>query len=261
MSASAIPGDVAPGSEQLVCYLIDGQQMTIRAAPQERAWMDATHQRYAYRCLPLNIANAHGWEILCLGGFTAAWDGTAGKAAIAITPDDPDATPPAVSHFGSGIVTFHVPCVFRTDPGTDLYVTGPVNRPKDAIAPLTGIVETDWAAYSFTMNWMFTRSRTAIRFEKGEPICHFFPVHRGLLEHIAPKTVAMSGAPDIDRRYHQWSDDRLRFNSDLNVPGSKAVQDRWQKTYFRGQHPGGEAAGADGHRVRLRLRDFRGGVR
>jgi Family of unknown function (DUF6065) len=30
----------------------------------ERAWMDATDQRFAYRCLPLNIANAHGWEIL-----------------------------------------------------------------------------------------------------------------------------------------------------------------------------------------------------
>ena len=233
--------------------------MTIRAAPQERAWMDATHQRYAYRCLPLNIANAHGWEILCTGGFTATWNGNADKGAIAITPDEAHLTP-AVSHFGSGILTFHVPCVFRTDPSTDLFVTGPINRPKDAIAPLTGVVETDWAAYSFTMNWMFTRSQTTIRFEKDEPICHFFPVRRGMLEPIEPRVVALSQAPDIDRRYHAWSDGRLKFNSDLNVPGSKAVQDRWQKSYFRGRHPGGEAAEAEGHRVRLRLKDFRGGT-
>ncbi len=217
--------------------------------------MDATHQRYAYRCLPLNIANAHGWEILCASGFTASWNGTPGKDAITLTPDDAS-VPTASSHFGSGIITFHIPCVFRTEPGVDLYVTGPVNQPKDAVAPLTGIVETDWAAYSFTMNWMFTRSDAPVRFEKDEPICHFFPVRRGALEQIEPRIVAMSQAPEIDRRYRQWSDNRLKFNSDLNVPGSKAVQERWQKMYFRGQHPDGAEAEADDHRSRLRLRNF-----
>ena len=29
-------------------------------APVERDWMEATNQRFAYRCLPLNIANAYG---------------------------------------------------------------------------------------------------------------------------------------------------------------------------------------------------------
>ena len=50
---------------------------------------------------------------------------------------------PAVSHFGHGILTFHMPCLFRTEPGVDLMVQGPINRPKDAIAPLSGIIETD----------------------------------------------------------------------------------------------------------------------
>ncbi|MGK6315772.1 DUF6065 family protein [Neorhizobium sp. DT-125] len=36
-----------------------------------------------------------------------------------------------------------MPCLFRTEPGYDLYVTGPINRPKEAIAPLIGVVETD----------------------------------------------------------------------------------------------------------------------
>lgn len=218
--------------------------------------MDATHQRYAYRCLPLNIANAHGWEILCPSGFTATWDGTPNKNAITTVLDE-EGTSPATSHFGSGILTFHVPCVFRTYPGIDLYVTGPINRPKDAIAPLTGVVETDWADYSFTMNWMFTRGDTPIRFEKGEPICHFFPVGRGAMENIEPQIVAMSQDSEVDRRYHQWSDSRLKFNGDLNVPGSQAVHERWQKTYFRGLHPDGSVAGTDDHRSRLRLKEFK----
>jgi hypothetical protein len=239
----------------LTAYVIDGHVFNTRPAPQERDWMDATHQRYAYRCLPLNIANAHGWEILCASGFTATWDGTAAKTCLAIAPDD-GTVAPAVSHFGSGMLTFHIPCVFRTDPGTDLYVTGPVNRPKDAIAPLTGVVETDWADYSFTMNWMFTRPHTPVRFEKDEPICHFFPFRRGTLERIEPHTVALSQAPDTERRYKQWSQSRLAFNADLEVPGSQAVHERWQKNYFRGQRPDGVASGAEDHRSKLRLKPF-----
>jgi hypothetical protein len=39
----------------------------------ERGWMDATGDSFAYRCLPLAVANAHGWEILCVRGFIARW--------------------------------------------------------------------------------------------------------------------------------------------------------------------------------------------
>ena len=61
--------------QELVCYLHAGWAPLIRPAPATRAWMDATPEAFAYRCLPLNIANAHGWEILSPCGFEAVWDG------------------------------------------------------------------------------------------------------------------------------------------------------------------------------------------
>ena len=67
-------------------------------------------------------------------------------------------------------------CLFRTEPGYDLMVQGPDQPAQGWIAPLTGIIETDWAPYTFTMNWMFTRPGQVVRFEAGEPFCHFFPV-------------------------------------------------------------------------------------
>ena len=115
---------------KLIAYVSDGHQLDVRPAPLERAWMNATDQRFAYRCLPLNIANAHGWEILCPSGFVAAWNGGKGKDAIEMFPDA-GTTAPAVSHFGHGVLTFHVPCLFRTEEGFDLMVQGPINRPKD----------------------------------------------------------------------------------------------------------------------------------
>lgn len=132
-------------------YVIDGHQVDIRPASVDRVWMDETGDRFAYRCLPLAIANAHGWEIGCRSGFTAVWDGTKKQQAIRILADE-GTVAPAISHFGSGVLTFHIPCIFRTPPGYDLWVQGPVNRPKDAVAALQAVIETDWAPYSFTMN-------------------------------------------------------------------------------------------------------------
>lgn len=241
---------------KLVAHVIDGHPLTLRPAPAERDWMDATDRRFAYRCLPLNIANAHGWEILCPAGFEAVWDGGTAKEAITIFPD-PGTVAPALGHFGYGVLTFHVPCVFETDPGMDLFVTGPLNRPKDAIAPLTGVVETDWAPYTFTMNWAFTRAGQRVRFEEGEPFCHLFPVARGALEAVEPRQMPLSATPELQERHRQWSESRLAFNADLAQRTGRGPDD-WQKTYFRGQHPTGEPGAVAGHRSKLRLKPFEG---
>ena len=129
----------------LTAYLIDGHHVEIRPAPVDREWMDQTNLRFAYRCLPLSIANAYGWELLVASGFVATWNGKDDLAAITVVPDA-GSSAPAISHFGHGILTFYVPCLFRTAPGFDLMVQGPVNSPKDAIGPLAGVVETDWCA-------------------------------------------------------------------------------------------------------------------
>ena len=241
--------------KQLTAYIIDGHDVRIRPAPVERQWMDDSDRRFAYRCLPLNIANAHGWELLCTTAFSAIWDGGKSLDSVHVTVG-PDATPSAISHFGSGILTFHVPCLFRTDPGIDLYATGPVNRPKDGIAALSGIIETDWSPYTFTMNWLFTRARHSVRFEVDEPFCHLFPIQRGQLEEVSPVFRDLSENPELEDEHKIWSASRDSFNADLTAPSSQAAQEEWQKTYFRGRSPRGRPA-PDGHVSRLRLREFK----
>jgi hypothetical protein len=240
---------------KLVAYVLDGHAFHIRPAPLERDWMDQTHQRFAYRCLPLNIANAHGWELLTPSGFTARWNGLPAKDAVEVIPDRAGETALGVGHFGHGILTFHVSCIFRTEPGADLFVTGPLNRPKDGISALTGIVETDWSNYSFTMNWLFTRPYAEVHFDAGEPFAHVFPVQRGALEQIVPEMRVLSEKPDMEREYKTWSASRDGFNADLEKPGSKAERAGWQKSYFRGLSPCGAPA-PQSHRSRLRLRPF-----
>jgi hypothetical protein len=240
---------------KLTAYVIDRDRLEIRPAPFEREWMEKTGERFAYRCLPLNIANAYGWEILNPSGFSAVWDGGSRLESVTITPD-PGTVASAISHFGHGTLTFHVPCVFRTEPGFDLMVQGPINRPKDGIAPLSGVVESDWAPYTFTMNWLFTRPGFAARFERGEPFCHFFPIRRGELERVEPQLRVLSDEAGLRRQFDTWMVSRSQFNADLKHTGSKAQSDKWQKLYYRGLDPDGRRVNEGDHRIHMRLRAF-----
>jgi uncharacterized protein DUF6065 len=217
--------------------------------------MDQTTNRFGYRCLPLNIANAHGWLILNTLPFTANWSGHSDIDAVSVQSCGVGMPLLARSHFGSGVLTFNVNALFRTEPGYDLMVMGPSNRPKDAIQPLCGIVETDWAPFTFTMNWKFTRKFSPISFERDEPFCMIFPIKRGLIQEFEPEIRSMEEDKNVYERYKAFAESRDKFNEGLRVPGSKAQTQGWQKDYFRGDTQLASAP-AD-HQLRLKIKDFK----
>jgi hypothetical protein len=240
----------------LICYLHSGWAPLIRPAPATRAWMDATPESFAYRCLPLNIANAHGWEVLCPCGFEAIWNGEAETDAITIRPDSgasPERVP--VSLFGQGVITFHIEGIFRTPPGWNLWVGGSPNRAKDGIAPLSGVVETDWSPFTFTMNWRFTRPGQPVRFEALEPICFLFPIERAAIENFAPKFEALESDPATMERFQAWSRARDEFHERMKTNPPRTPAERWQKHYYLGVDASGQSLAKD-HRTKLRLRRF-----
>ena len=241
---------------ELTAYLHPGWAPLIRPAPATRPWMDLTPESFAYRCLPLNIANAHGWEILSPCGFEAIWDGGTDTSAVTLRLDpgaDPQHAP--VSLFGQGVLTFHVEAIFRTPPGWNLWIGGSPNRLKDAIGPLTAVVETDWSPFTFTMNWRFTRPDTPIRFEAMEPFCFLFPIERASIEAFAPAFAPLDADPATADRFRAWSVARDEFRARMQLEPPKAPADHWQKHYYRGVDASGEALIAD-HRAKLRLKPF-----
>jgi len=251
---------------RLICYPTSGDPPKIVAAPVERGWMDRTDQGFAYRCLPLNIANTHGWLLLNPTAFVAQWNGGAELDAVGLYTHSADTPLLVSSHFGHGVLTFNVNALFRTEPGYDLMVTGPLNQPKDGIQPLTGVVEADWAPFTFTMNWKFTRKHSPIAFERDEPFCMIFPLKRGLVEEVEPEIRALETDAETREVYLAWADSRRDFNRELGVAGSSAQAQKWQKDYFRGTAPRrptadagapGVESGAADHRTKLKLREFK----
>jgi LPS sulfotransferase NodH len=218
-----------------------------------RAWMDSTPKRFAYRCLPMVIANQWGWMITTRQRVEAIWDGTQPIGGLAVACFGEGAAA-AASHFGCGVLTFHIGYLFRTPPGFNLHIRGPANAPKDGICPLEGIVESDWIEATFTMNWKMTRPNHKVVFEPDEPIAMISPVRRGELERFVPEIVPIHRSRDLFQRYNEWSAARNSFNADLRNKESTAQTTGWQKDYTRGQTTRGEAA--PDHQTSLRLNEF-----
>ncbi len=259
----------------------DQGDMPIEPAPVERDWMDGSIQRFAYRCLPLAIANRAGWIIRNPTTFVAVWNGglTRNDTQVNFNPSQetfesyqtyttitlnapPKPAEPLKppdqrisSHFGSGVVTFSIPYLFRTPKGVNLWVKGPTNQIKDGAQPLEGIVETDWLTATFTMNWKLTRPRMPVTFKAGEPICMIVPIPRGLAEELDAVRTPMTSDPQVLAEYQEWERSRSQFMSDLDQRGSPAQKRGWQKHYFKGETLGGKPV-VD-HQTRVDLPQFR----
>ncbi len=229
----------------------------LRPNKATRTWMDETHQSFAYRCLPLNIANAHGWSFHLKTGFFVKWDGGMSKDSLHFKSEEGlDVGKVAASAFGHGVLTFFIPGIFRTEKGWDIWTSGPANTVKDGITPLHGVIETDWAPYSFTMNWKITRPDTWIRFDEGEPFCSVFPVQHGYLQEIEPVIRPIDDNPQLKKEHEEWGKGRSKFIEDLGKAGSEASEQRWQKNYYQGKRPDG-SDGPEDHLIKLRLKEFK----
>lgn len=238
---------------KLTAYALTPEPLSLQPASVSRAWMDRIDDRHAYRCLPLNIANAHGWVIGAKCALEVEWDG--GIHAFNLKLRALDATPDieryASSHFAHGIVTFHLSYLFRTEPGWNMFATGPVNAPKDGIAPLTGVVETDWLPYPFTMNWQMTRPGI-VRFERDEPICMVFPVPAAALQAVEPEIRNLADDPALMEQTMAWKAGRDEFMRRFRAKDPATLDQAWQRNYFLGKMPDGSAPDAQ-HVSKLRL--------
>jgi hypothetical protein len=222
---------------------------------QERAWMDVFTERHAYRCLPLSIANTHGWEMLVPAAFEVEWNGGPNIADLTVRALEPfpQGFPFehfAMSNFARGIVTFHTGYLFRTPPGWNILTTGAFNEPRPGISPLTGIIESDWLPYPFTMNWQMLSAGT-VRFEKDEVFCTVTPIPKNYLQNWDVAIHEMGDDPVLLAEEEQFRVARAAFREKLLAKDPESLAEGWQRHYFVGRFPDG-TEGVD-HVNKLRL--------
>jgi hypothetical protein len=220
-------------------------RVEIRPSTNERDWMDRTNNRFSYKCLPLLIANMHGWGVYAQNRIVVNWNGGLQTADINLKEDGQGT---AQSLFGYGIVTLQIMHLITTPPGYNLYVTGMPNHIKKNITALTGVIETDWSPYTFTMNWQITEPNYDIVFEPGEPICWFFPVQRTLFDDFNYEHRNLAENPTLQENFYLFQTNRMnhKYSQSYN-------KGDYELNYFRGQMPDGSGCPISDHRTKLRL--------
>jgi len=214
----------------------------IRPCRPNSPWMDRTPGKYAYRCTPLSAANSMGWELLNPVNCECLWNGLTPESQLLVYRES-ESRFAAQSHFGSGIVTWHLPFVFRTPPGYGMVVTGPANHEKSDAVPADAFVRTDWLPFPFTMNWRITRPQTPVRFEKGEPICRIYPYPIVLLDEIEIEIHDLEETPRFNQAVKDWgekrkSDYEARKSQEqkwLENGGELAQEALWNRQYAHGR--------------------------
>ena len=184
-------------------------------APKEREWMNQESSKFSYACLPLVSANNFGWWILNMEEIEVEWNGDPAIDAVKINYTDNKARYKyASSHFGSGILTFGIPLLFKTTLGWGIYVSGPSNLFIDGMFPLEAIVETNWSPFTFTMNYKITRTNHKIKIPKYHPICRISPIQLNLNEKTNLKLKYLEEYPELEKDHVEWVEERKKFIDD-----------------------------------------------
>jgi hypothetical protein len=223
---------------KLIAYTTTAHPSKIVSANPKRDWMNLATAKNPYRCLPLSMANSWGWQVLSDAKFTATWNGKSSPKDVVIEVHE--GTNPPNAHFGEGTLTWHTGYLFETPYPYGLYVTGAPNYPKPNAIPLSGIVETHWLPFTFTMNWRFTQPGS-FTMDIGEPFCQIFPIDMNTFDNVEPEIRTLEENKQFHDLYWDWNISRHNYMNLRSVPGTEESNPEvWQRNYFRGTYPEGK---------------------
>lgn len=214
---------------KITAYKLKDNPLPIIPASTKRDIMDNSTSKYAYRCLPMIIGNSYGWEIQSNSEFIVKYDGGTSADAIQIIKISGSTFPE--SHFGNGVFTWHTGYLFKTEYPYGLYITGKPNTEASSAIPLTGIVETYWLPFTFTMNWTFTQ-KGLFHMKPGDTVCQIFPVDMTLFNNIEAEILDIKSDPELFYDMNKWGESRVEFYKNPNIQPKD-----WQKNYFKGTFP------------------------
>ena len=220
--------------------LIDNP-MRLVPGRKQRQWMDETPNKYAYRCLPLSIANCTGWDLFMPCDLMVSWNGGNKQTDIQLNFENDEFGKFADSLFGCGIITFHPGFLLRTSKDWDLLVTGPINQSHDGAIPLSGVVETNWLEFTFTMNWKLERPGTFL-WPCDIPVARIIPVPSEIdvqteSRHITDNELLCAAyRMKANKRSRDISDLQEAYATQSDVGSVKYGQPstEWDKEYYRG---------------------------
>ncbi len=220
-------------SKNIIVHRLDRDREIFKIVPLSlhRKWMNETSKKFAYKCLPLNIANQYGWAVLSPADFSVSWHGGSGPEQVEVFSSDSNFLgKDVISHFGDGTFTLQLDFIIQTPENYSLYIRGVPNEINSIVKPLDAIVETDWLPFTFTYNYKFMEPGV-VDFRKGDPLFIFFPIERNSAENFKLKEISIEDNRELLDEYLEYSKARAEFNE------SQDPHNKYQQFYLNGRSP------------------------
>jgi hypothetical protein len=243
--------------EVVINRLFDGPPIfPVVPLTAKRNWMNESRDKFAYKCIPLNVANQYGYAVLCPADFTLDWWGGKEEKDVDfyVTSEEDYFIDHLHSYFGGGTFTIHVDFIIRTPEGFSTYIRGVPNETKQGLKPLDAIVETDWLSYTFTYNFLLTEPGS-YSFKKGEPLFVFFPIERNTVENFKLIESKIENNPELSEDFKDYHEKRLKT---ITAPLKKPT---WQYFYRDGVNASGKKVNIKNHITNLIFGGKRGNIK
>ncbi len=196
-----------------------------------RDWMNKTQEKFAYKCLPLNVANQYGWAVVSPCDFKVSWYGGTHEENVEVF-DIPDEYSACIqSHFGDATFTINPDFIIQTPENYSIYIRGIPNKEYGILKPLDAIVETDWLPFTFTYNFKFMESGI-YEFKKGDLLFCFFPILRNTVENFEIISQNIEENPQLNNDFKEFATAR---QDALNKRGLQPYG--FQRFYADGRGP------------------------
>ena len=221
-------------SKEIIANYLDGvdkKYFDILPLTMQRDWMHKSKEKFAYKCLPLGVANQYGWAVCSPANFTVTYSGGREHNDVEIFSNDEDFDHNRfAAHFGEATFTIMPDFLIKTPENYSIYIRGIPNQDYGILKPLDAIVETDWLPFTFTYNFKFMEPGT-VEFKKGDPLFCFFPIERNTVENFSLKAQNLSDNEELYEDFHEYAKARDKL---VHTYSEKFV---FQKFYIDGRGP------------------------
>lgn len=220
-------------NEIVVNYLMEEKVQIFKIVPLKihRDWMNKTSRKYAYQCLPLNIANQYGWAVICPFDFKVSYYGGNSDVQVEVFDIPLEYSNMVSGHFGHGTLTINPDFLIRTPENYSLYIRGVPNQEYGILKPLDAIVETDWLPFTFTYNFKFI-DYGVVEFKKGDLLFSFFPILRNTVENFDITLQNIEKDPELFQSFQEYAESRtIALNERMLKPYN------FQRFYIDGKGP------------------------
>ncbi len=191
----------------------------IKQSRPRREWMDGTHNKHAYKCLPLTSANVNGWEIVLQQDVVVQWDGgntvprvlTGEKITHNVDGHEYEraiAMPSII-----GVMSFTIGWAINPPDGYSTLLSGSPNYFVDGAAAMTAMIP-GWWPDEVNMNWKITEAHKPVLFPEGMPFVFFTVVKDDLLPSVEFDVENMWDNPDLMKSRQTYGEAKMKNMQD-----------------------------------------------